>query len=87
MTGGAMVAFNADIMPLLQNGTTLKINAVAVDSGQPISFAICSTAAARRPGLPNSRPTERRRANAQGVFDRAQSTSRRRYPTPVSVVM
>lgn len=34
------VAFNADIMPLLQNGTTLKINAVAVDSGQPISFAI-----------------------------------------------
>ncbi len=35
-----MVAFNADIMPLLQNGTTLKINAVAVDSGQPISFAI-----------------------------------------------
>ncbi|ANT53564.1 hypothetical protein MEA186_23671 [Mesorhizobium amorphae CCNWGS0123] len=44
MTGAAMgnggLAFNADIMPLLQNGPTLKINAVAVDSGQPISFSL-----------------------------------------------
>ena len=44
LTGGAMgnggLAFNADITPLLQNGTTLTINAVAVDSGQPVSFAI-----------------------------------------------
>lgn len=38
--GNGGLAFNADITPLLQNGTTLKINAVAVDSGQPISFAI-----------------------------------------------
>lgn len=35
-----MVAFNADIMPLLQNGTTLKINAVAADTSQPIAFSI-----------------------------------------------
>ncbi|GLR41498.1 hypothetical protein GCM10007880_20140 [Mesorhizobium amorphae] len=38
--GNGGLAFNADIMPLLQNGPTLKINAVAVDSGQPISFSL-----------------------------------------------
>jgi len=34
------VAFDADTMPLLQNGTNLKVNAVAADTGQPISFSI-----------------------------------------------
>ncbi|WP_296746739.1 invasion associated locus B family protein [Mesorhizobium sp.] len=34
------VVFNADTTPLLQNGTTLKINAVAADTQQPIAFTI-----------------------------------------------
>lgn len=32
------VAFDADTTPLLQNGTTLKIDAIAADTTQPISF-------------------------------------------------
>lgn len=34
------VTFDADITPLLQNATTLKINAIAADTLQPISFTI-----------------------------------------------
>ena len=34
------VTFNADTTPLLQNGTTLKINATAADTAQPIVFTI-----------------------------------------------
>ena len=34
------VTFDADITPLMQNGTTLKINATAADTTQPISFTI-----------------------------------------------
>ncbi len=34
------VTFDADTTPLLQNGTTLKINATAADTMQPISFSI-----------------------------------------------
>lgn len=34
------VTFDADTTPLLQNGTTLKINAIAADTMQPISFTI-----------------------------------------------
>ncbi|RUX46628.1 Invasion associated locus B family protein [Mesorhizobium sp. M4A.F.Ca.ET.020.02.1.1] len=34
------VAFDADTTPLLQNGTSLKVNAVAADTAQPISFSI-----------------------------------------------
>jgi invasion protein IalB len=34
------VTFTADTTPLLQNGTTLKINATAADTAQPIAFTI-----------------------------------------------
>jgi len=34
------VTFNADTTPLLQNGTTLKINATAADTAQPIAFTV-----------------------------------------------
>jgi len=34
------VTFDADTTSLLQNGTTLKINATAADTMQPISFTI-----------------------------------------------
>ncbi|TPI71634.1 invasion associated locus B family protein [Mesorhizobium sp. B2-8-9] len=34
------VTFDANISPLLQNGTTLKVNATAADTAQPISFTI-----------------------------------------------
>ncbi|MDX8529022.1 invasion associated locus B family protein [Mesorhizobium sp. MSK_1335] len=34
------VTFDADTTPLLQNGTTLKINAIAADTTQPVSFTI-----------------------------------------------
>ncbi|MET3582593.1 invasion protein IalB [Mesorhizobium robiniae] len=34
------VAFDAKITPLLKDATTLKINAVTADSGQPVSFSI-----------------------------------------------
>ncbi|CCV05378.1 conserved exported hypothetical protein [Mesorhizobium metallidurans STM 2683] len=34
------VAFDAKITPLLKAATTLKVNAVAVDTGQPVSFSI-----------------------------------------------
>jgi len=34
------VTFDADTTALLQNGTTLKINATAADTTQPISFTI-----------------------------------------------
>jgi invasion protein IalB len=37
------VAFNAEMTPLLKNGTILKVNAVAADRGQPISFSISLT--------------------------------------------
>ena len=34
------VAFDADITPMLSSGTTLKVDATAADTGQPISFSI-----------------------------------------------
>ena len=77
------VAFDAKITPLLKAATTLKINAVAADTGQPVSFSISlagfSGALARTAEL-LGRLSVARRAYVQ-------STSRRRYPTPVSVVM
>ncbi|MGX7874912.1 invasion associated locus B family protein [Mesorhizobium sp. ORM6] len=34
------VAFDANVTPLLKNGTTLKIDAFAADTGQQVSFSI-----------------------------------------------
>ncbi|ODT18689.1 MAG: Invasion associated locus B family protein [Mesorhizobium sp. 65-26] len=34
------VSFDGDVMPLLKAGTTLKINAVAADTQQPVNFTI-----------------------------------------------
>ncbi|BAV47857.1 invasion protein [Mesorhizobium sp. 113-1-2] len=34
------VAFDANVTPLLKNGTTLKIDAFAADTGQAVSFSI-----------------------------------------------
>nr|WP_245319680.1 hypothetical protein [Mesorhizobium temperatum] len=54
------MAFNAKITPLLKAATILKINAVAVDTGQPISFPISLTGFSGAPR--SSRPIERRPA-------------------------